>query len=431
MLSNRADIYNLGEIIGESADVFEMSYLENSLTSNSALNTLATRSQKDVYAVIKMAQADAGNPVAADELEGNYSLEELNEMVAVMTKLIRIRDVILTVNKEYIRSAAQSDDYRTEPPFKLQGSYRNMNRMAEKVVPIMNDDELEALILSNYENDAQTLPSDTEANLLKLKELTGHLTDVEAKRWADIKRTFQKNVKMRGIDTSDKAGQVIAQLSTFSDGLDSIRDALSEGVGQLAAREEETDDSAEREHIEQQVHRLAEQLQGLRDGLLSIEGSLEGGITRLEEFAAERSAREAAVVAAAQPVAPAFDADAIRELAAEIREMSTPIPPAPFPLAKDSAGKPKEDTGAVTSESLPSRITIVNKIPPTLLKVLEQQFNLMQGWMAPILAATNAQSAEMQELRNQIDSCLTDYGKLVKRVGTARKTRRKPQQPKS
>eukprot|EP00913_Durusdinium_trenchii_P035281 g33011.t1 len=251
MLSNRADIYNLGEIIGESADVFETSYLENSLTSNPALNALATRSQKDVYAVIKMAQSD-GQAIASDELEGNYSLEELNEMVAVMKKLIRIRDVILTVNKEYIRSAAQSDDYRTEPPFKLQGSYRNMNRMAEKVVPIMNDAELESLILSNYENDAQTLTSDTEANLLKLKELTGHLTDAEAKRWADIKRTFQKNVKMRGIDTSDKAGQVIAQLSTFGDGLDSIRDALADGVGKLTQRDQADDDSAEREHLERQ-----------------------------------------------------------------------------------------------------------------------------------------------------------------------------------
>ncbi len=37
MLSNRADVYNLGEIIGDSAEAFEMSYLENCLTSNRAL----------------------------------------------------------------------------------------------------------------------------------------------------------------------------------------------------------------------------------------------------------------------------------------------------------------------------------------------------------------------------------------------------------
>ena len=42
MLSNRADVYNLGEIIGDSAEVFELSYLENCLTSNPVLNKLAT-----------------------------------------------------------------------------------------------------------------------------------------------------------------------------------------------------------------------------------------------------------------------------------------------------------------------------------------------------------------------------------------------------
>lgn len=409
MLSNRADIYNLGEIIGETADVFEMSYLENSLTSNPALNALATRSQKDVYAVIKMAQSD-GQPVASDEMEGNYSLEDLNEMVAVMRKLIRIRDVILTVNKEYIRSAAQSDDYRTEPPFKLQGSYRNMNRMAEKVVPIMNDAELESLILSNYENDAQTLTSDTEANLLKLKELTGHLTEAEAKRWADIKRTFQKNVKMRGIDTSDKAGQVIAQLSTFGDGLDSIRDALAEGVGRLLERETQSDDSerdhAERQHIEEQVHRLAEQLQGLREGLNSIEGSVAGGISRLAELAAERVGERGG---ASQPVV-----------------SSTPDATS-HPEAHASGSPGADDKNDDADEKLPSRITVVNKIPPTLLNVLQQQFELMQGWMAPILASSNAQSAEMQELKKRVEACLDDYEQLVSRVGAGRrKSKRKP-----
>ena len=175
MLANRADIYNLGEIIGDSANAFEMSYLENALTSNSHLNKLASRSQQDVYSIIKMAQNDSREGV---ELEGNYSIEELNEMVSTMQKLMRIRDVILQVNRQYIDSAAQANEYRTEPSFKLQGSYRNMNRMAEKVVPIMNDAELQALILTNYENDAQTLTSDTESNLLKTQ---GNARDPDAR----------------------------------------------------------------------------------------------------------------------------------------------------------------------------------------------------------------------------------------------------------
>ena len=38
---------------------------------------------------------------------------------------------------------AQADEYRTEPPFQLQGSYRNMARLAEKILPVMSDDEIE------------------------------------------------------------------------------------------------------------------------------------------------------------------------------------------------------------------------------------------------------------------------------------------------
>ncbi len=201
MLANRADIYNIGEIIGESADVFEMSYLENSLTSNSHLNKLASRSQQDVYGIIKMAETNSREGI---ELEGNYSIEELNEMVSTMQKLIQIRNVILQVNRQYIDSAAQANEYRTEPAFKLQGSYRNMNRMAEKVVPIMNDDELQSLIMTNYENDAQTLTSDTESNLLKLKEMLGVMTEEEAERWEKIKRTFQQNIKLKGVGSDDK-----------------------------------------------------------------------------------------------------------------------------------------------------------------------------------------------------------------------------------
>ena len=236
MLANRADIYNLGEIIGDTQDVFEMSYLENCLTSNPVLNKLAARSQKDVYGVIRIAAQNSREGV---ELEGNYSLEEINEMVSAMKKLMRVRDIVLRVNREYIRSAAQADAYRTEPPFLLQGSYRNMNRIAEKVLPIMNDQELQTLIVSNYENDAQTLTTNAESNLLKFKELMGMLTPDEAQRWASIKRTFQQNVKMHGVAADDQVGQVIVQLRDFGDGLHAIRESLGEGVKHLTKKESE------------------------------------------------------------------------------------------------------------------------------------------------------------------------------------------------
>src|SRR5690606_14007176 len=138
-------------IIGDSREAFEMSYLENAMTSNPVLARLAARSGKDVQAIIQMAERARRQPntVSADQIstegidfEGNYSIEELTEFVNTMTKLMQVRDVVLTVNREYIASAAQHDDYRTEPPFLLQGSYRNMNRIAGKVLPVMNDQEL-------------------------------------------------------------------------------------------------------------------------------------------------------------------------------------------------------------------------------------------------------------------------------------------------
>ena len=105
------------------------------------------------------------------EFEGAYSADELNEYVSTMKKLYTVRQVVLKVNQQYIKSAAQADEYRTEPPFLLQGSYRNMNRIAGRTLPVMNDDELWTLILSSYEQDAQTLTSGAESNMLKFKEL--------------------------------------------------------------------------------------------------------------------------------------------------------------------------------------------------------------------------------------------------------------------
>ena len=223
MLANRADIYNLGDIIGDDAAVFKMSYLENSLTSNSTLAQLANKSMKDVYTLISMAETGQKDGL---NFEANHSPAELNEYISVLKKMLRIRDVILKVNQEYIRSAAISEDYRVEPSFKLQGSYRNMNKLAEKVVPIMNDKELETLIVAHYEGEVQTLTSDAEANFLKLKELMENQTAEETTRWATIKQTFAKNNAARGVGADNPMGQVVAGMQRFSEGIEGIREVL-------------------------------------------------------------------------------------------------------------------------------------------------------------------------------------------------------------
>lgn len=229
MLANRADVYNLGEIIGGNVGAFEQSYLENCLTSNTSLQPLARASMKDQRKLIAAAESETVEPM---EFESNLSPDAVSEMHQVLRKLHRVRDIVLKVNREYIRSAAQSDDYRTEPPFKLQGSYRNMNRIAEKVVSVMNDSELMQTVVSSFEQDAQTLSKDGESNLLKFKELLGSMTPQEEERWQNIKRSFSEKNRLKGLSEQDSSAQFLVSLLSLKDGLDSIHGVL-DSMGKL------------------------------------------------------------------------------------------------------------------------------------------------------------------------------------------------------
>ena len=221
MLSNRADVYNLGDMLRENEEAFKLSYIENSLTSNPVLNKLSNRSQKDLYGLVELANGAERETV---DFDNSYSIDELNEYTEVIKKLFKVRDVVLKVNMEYIYSAAMADEFRNEPPFKLQGSYRNMNKIAEKIVPIMNDEELFQQILANYENDSQTLTTGAEANMLKFKEIIGCINSEEQKRWNEIKNIFVKNKMVKG---DDKLGQAVIVLSNLTDNLEKIKEILA------------------------------------------------------------------------------------------------------------------------------------------------------------------------------------------------------------
>ncbi|MGD1960106.1 MAG: DNA repair ATPase [Fulvivirga sp.] len=221
MLANRADIYNLGDIIGDTEEVFKLSYLENSLTSNSVMAKLAGKSHKDVITMARIATTGKRD---GEDFEASYSAEEITEYIEILKKLLKVRDVILSVNQEYIYSAAQSDEYRTEPPFKLQGSYRDMNKITEKVVSVMNDEELDNLILTHYESESQTLTSGAEANLLKFKSLIGTISKDEKKRWDKILQKFQKQQELLGY--GNQTGLVVKEMENISKHLDGIREEM-------------------------------------------------------------------------------------------------------------------------------------------------------------------------------------------------------------
>ena len=216
MLANRADTYNLGDIIGGAAEDFKASYIENSLTSNKVLSKLSAKSQQDVYAVMRIAETGSHEGV---DFEANYTPAEVDEMVKVTKHLYRVRDAILRVNLQYIESAAQEDDYRTEPPFKLQGSYRNMNRIAEKIIPLMTDQEVVDIIQDHYENESQTLTSGAESNLLKFKEMEDLATEEEQQRWTAIKKDFTRNKLAGGSGETDPVTRLAAQLTAINESI--------------------------------------------------------------------------------------------------------------------------------------------------------------------------------------------------------------------
>tara|TARA_A100001037_G_scaffold180560_1_gene161888 strand:- start:1264 stop:3000 length:1737 start_codon:yes stop_codon:yes gene_type:complete len=300
MLANRADTYNLGDDMKGREVAFSGSYIENAVTSNPVLQPLAKAAQKDIQAFIRMAETDQREGI---ELQGNFSANEQEELINVIKKLITLRDVVLKVNQLYIESAGQADEFRTEPAFKMQGSYRNMNRLAEKILPMMNEQELMDLVLDHYKGESQTLTTGAEANFLKFKQLIGVMTDEEAERWEEIKRTFGRNQYLQGGDQNDPVSRVVSQLSLFSGGLENIQDTLKEELSkprstnvELGGMSESIDSLRETvsEHLKQQaeVSRENPELSGVNENLTALRASLENYLTRESQGAAPSEAGE-------------------------------------------------------------------------------------------------------------------------------------------
>jgi GNAT superfamily N-acetyltransferase len=188
MLANRADVWNLGDVLSGREELFALSHIENALTSHPVLAPLAARDRADTDLLVRIARGDES--ATPDRLTHPYAPAELDQILAVLTRLLRVRRTTLAVNAAYIASAGQDDATRTEPPFRLQGSYRNTNKLTERISPVMNDAELDAVIDDHYLAEAQTLTTAAEANLLKLAELRGRLTPEQAARWTELKKSW-------------------------------------------------------------------------------------------------------------------------------------------------------------------------------------------------------------------------------------------------
>lgn len=223
MLANRADVWNLGDVLSGRDELFALSYVDNALTSNPVLAPLSTRDRADIELLVRLARGDQS--VRADQLNHPYSKVELDQILSVLAKLVRVQQVVLANNQAYIASAAQSDDSRTEPPYKLQGSYRNMNKLAERIVPAMNDAELESVIDDHYVGEAQTLTTGAEANLLKLAELRGRLTPAQQSRWTEIKQAYLRTRALGGAE-DDPMTRAVGAIGLLADRVGDIGTAI-------------------------------------------------------------------------------------------------------------------------------------------------------------------------------------------------------------
>ncbi|MEV4565008.1 DNA repair ATPase [Nonomuraea sp. NPDC049419] len=223
MLANRADVWNLGDVLAGREELFALSYIDNALTSNPVLASLSGRDRSDVELLVRLAKGDTA--VRPDQLAHPYTKPELERILGVLAKLVRVQEVVLANNRAYIASAGQSDAARTEPPYRLQGSYRNMNKLAERIVPAMNDAELEALIDDHYLGEAQTLTTDAEANLLKLAELRNRLTPAQAERWAAVKAAYLRDKALGGAE-DDPMTRAVGALGLLADRVGEVGTAI-------------------------------------------------------------------------------------------------------------------------------------------------------------------------------------------------------------
>ncbi|WP_406511183.1 DNA repair ATPase [Streptomyces sp. NBC_00161] len=224
MLANRADVWNLGDVLTGKEAAFALSFVENALTSNPVLAPLAGRDRADLDLLIRLASAD---PAArADRLIHPYAPAELEQVLAVLRHLLTARDTVLAVNAAYIASASQSEEARTEPPFLLQGSYRNMNKIAARIDPVMNDAELAAVLDDHYTGEAQTLATGAEAGLLKLAELRSILTREQAERWTAIKSSYVRARSLGGPE-ADPLTRAVAALGLLADRVACVESAIT------------------------------------------------------------------------------------------------------------------------------------------------------------------------------------------------------------
>ncbi|HEY0134171.1 MAG TPA: DNA repair protein, partial [Nannocystis sp.] len=266
---------------------------------------------------------------------------------------------LLKVNMQYIASAAMDDKYRTEPPFKLQGSYRNMNKMAEKIVAAMTPEEVDRLVDDHYQGEAQTLTIAAEQNLLKLAEMRGRLNPTQAERWATIKREFQRTRSLGGAE-DDPAVRIGGQLSILAQRVESITDALKTAASRGPSEEAEEAARAQQTRMMEMMALMQQQVAAAR----------------------EKPAEKPPEKALAPPT----------------------IAAGPLEWARPQIARIANALETLGQSSL--AIEVKNEAPPGITELLAQQVAIIERTLVPLVRAATGNLQDMKSLELRVDQML-------------------------
>ena len=157
----------------------------------------------------------------------------------------------------------------------------------------------------------------------------------------------------------DKLGQVIAQMTTFTDGLTGIREALDVGIGKL---QQHDDESATDQAANMAAERICKQLSALTNA-----------ISKSERVA---------------------------------------VP-----------GQSEDGEKDEPADNMPQRIQVINKVPREFLEVINAQFAIMQSWLEPVIELARDSSANTRELKQTLDKAIAGYTDLVQKLNEAAEKR--------
>ena len=153
-------------------------------------------------------------------------------------------------------------------------------------------------------------------------------------------------------------GQVIAQLTTFSEGLNDIRTTLDNGVKQLTQGDDDQANVLQNATMQQVAHAVAE--------LAKFNSTLGEMKTMMGEGIKTSSA------------------------------ITGPGGQPPVPTQQ--------------------KIEVVNKVPNIFLDIIRNQFRVLQTWMDPILKLAEV-FPEAEGLREAAKATQQNYDKLIKQIG--------------